>query len=348
MDTLPKATVLGSTPVQPWPPPPREPLPPWPLPTGSQPAPPRAECWSANGDYKTALSSPFPKERRRDIVRGSFYGVKVPGYTSGDGVDPEMVMTWQLPWNTPEQMQLAVNYYADVAGYTDIVLSIPQTFNGGKTIDDLIRVALYCQSKGLNIHVAAVSDGNPFSWAIPYLDQMVTAGALVPNKDTVIACWQIDKWYQPGAACDLLNDGAPYANARGLMFGPHWGGGYEGWAENYACWDDDTEASYGVHDRWSFQSWFARICNAPIHYGQCNIDADVDAVQSWVYKAVVAMPAKMICCVTEMSQQGQFWYLDWPEIYGDLKTRIAMASQNPNGVRLAYMGGGRETDGSVL
>jgi hypothetical protein len=124
----------------------------------------------------------------------------------------------------------------------------------------------------------------------------------------------------------------------------HWGGGYPGWAESCACWNDLTEAEWGVHDRFTFQA-FAAAHGLAGHYGQCDVNAEVDQVQSWIRKIVVAFPPGMQFVAAEIDAQAQY---DDPaerlEIYGDMKGYLACCTDP----RVSYLNGGRRPDGTVL
>lgn len=324
-----------------WPPPPRAPLPPFPGITSSQPPAPEASCWASSA-YLSATPANIPDQPDRRWHRGNFSGVRVPGLTEGgNDKDPSLMITWDLTRYSDDQMRLAVDYYVQVCGYTHVVLSRPQTLNQGKGLADLIRVAAYCKSCGLFVIVVAVSDGDDFSVAIPWLDLLEASGVL----DIVCFAWQADKWYQPEDIVQGILDTAAWAHPLDLLTTIHWGGGYPGWAESCACWNDETEATWGIHNRFTFQAVLFQYLDG--HYGQCNTEAPVDQVQSWLLKALIAMPQPMFLVCAEDDAQAEY---DEPhqrlERYGDEKGRLAVAA-DPGG-RISYLNGARNVDGAVL
>lgn len=332
----------GSAPPVSWPPPPREALPPFPSATGDQPGPPQASCWSANGDYLRDRPRHIPDRPDRRWHRGNFCGVRVPGLTEGgNDKDPSLMFTWDWPRFSPSQRTLAIQYYARVCGYTHAVLSRPQCLNQGLQLDDLRRTCDESKAAGQFNCVAAVSDGFTFENAIPWLEALHADGTL----DVVCFAWQADKWYEPAAIVQGILENAAWSHPLGLLTTIHWGGGYGGWAESCACWSPETEAQWGIHDRFTFQRRL--LSDLDGHYGQCNTEADIDAVQSWLYKAFVAMPEPMFLVCAEDDAQAEY---NQPhqrlERWGDLKGRLAV-SASPDG-RVSYLNGAREMDGSVL
>jgi hypothetical protein len=339
----------GSGPPSAWPPPPREALPPNPQASGTQPPCPEASCWSANGDYLRARPSNIPNHPDRRFHRGNFCGVRVPGLVEGgNDKDPSLMITWDLVRYSPDQRQLAINYYAGVCGYTHVVLSRPQTINNGLGLDALVTTAQACKAAGLFVCLAAVSDGDPFSVAVPWLETLAANGLL----DVVCFAWQADKWYSPQDIVQGVLDNGAWSHPRGLLTTIHWGGGYGGWAESCACWSPETEAQWGIHDRWSFQSVLASSLDG--HYGQCNTEADIDAVQSWLLKALVAMPEPMFLVGAEMDAQAEYGYPGDPETgphkrlerWGDQKGYLAMCA-DPSG-RISALNGERGPDGQIV
>jgi len=331
----------GGSPAPVWPPTqPREPLPPDPGATGTQPGPPEASCWSSNGDYIRTEPSNIPTAPDRRWHRGNFCGVRVPGYTSSSCLDKSLLFTWELTDNSDDQMRLAIDYYVDVCGYTHLVLSRPQTMNQGRTLADLIRVALYAKSRGLFVIIVAVSDGAPFADAIPWLEACLAAGCL----DIVCFAWQADKWYQPEEIVQGIIDNGEWSHPRQLLTTTHWGGGYPGWAESCACWDAVTYVQWGISDRFSFQRVLAPYLDG--HYGQCNTEAPIDAVQSWLFKCFIAMPPPMFLVSSEEDAEAEY---DEPyqrlERYGDQKGLLATFS-SPDG-RVSYLNGARRSNGRV-
>ena len=83
------------------------------------------------------------------------------------------------------------------------------------------------------------------------------------------------------------------------------------------------------------------------HYGQCNTEADIDAVQSWLLKALVAMPEPMFLVGAEMDAQAEY---DDPhqrlERWGDQKGYLAMCA-DPSG-RISALNGERGPDGQIV
>lgn len=335
--------------VSAWPPPPRAPLPPFPAVTLEQPPPPRASCWAAQPYFSELPNIPD----RPDLLfhRGNFCGVRVPGLTeggssttSGSPFDASFDTTWDWTRYDDGQMRLAVDWHADGCGYTHGVVSRPQTLNQGRTLADLQRVCRYLKARGMFTSVVAVSDGVPFRDGVDWLDALYAERLI----NIVNVCWQVDKWYAPAGVVELLNDAGAWANPKGIPVVVHWGGGYPGWAENCACWDAETARQWGITSRETFQQHFASVCAQAGHYGQCNTESDIDQVQSWISKIVVAFHPGMFFACAEDDAQAEF---DWPyerlELYGDMKGRLAVCAKN-YGVSLSYLNGARRENGRVL
>jgi len=321
-------------------------LPPFPAGTGDQPAPPQAACWSFAGDYIHTLPANIPTKPDRRWSRGNFSGVSVPGWSGGhEANDRSTFMSWELPTFSVADQNTILAHYAGVCGYTHIVLSRPQAINWGVSLDGLIDCAKRCKAAGLFVEMVAVSDGVPFSDAIPWLQALLNAGGLVADQDLVCACWQVDKWYAPAPTVQLILDNGAWSHRHGLLTTVHWGGGYPGWAESCACWDETTDATWGIHDRWSFQRVLAPWLDG--HDGQCDVDAPIDEKQSWLIKALVAMPAPMFLVAMEITAQGRFDNpAGWTERFCDLAGLLCVYA-DPSG-RVAYGNGARRPDGTVL
>lgn len=325
----------GSSPII-WPPPPRAPLPAFPSIVAQQPPPPYAGCW-ASAQYGVALPFTPPPVPTVSFFRGNFCGVRVPGYAGGDGPDPSLMITWQLTNNAPDEAQKAIAYYTGVCGYTHLVLSIPQVKNQGKTLDDLIRVAAYAKAAGLFVCVVAVSDGDPFSVAVPWLDALRAQGLL----DIVCFCWQTNFYYSPSALIPELDAGAAYSHDHALLFVVQWANEADAW------WDDETCTQYGICDRFAFQAYFTDKIDVHLH--QCNTEAPIDEVQSGLAKILQSLTTQKLC-MCENTAQAQY---DTPyerlEKYGDLKGRLSLvASWHDKVMDGGYFNGGRREDGSVL
>ncbi len=342
--TLLEVAALGTSrpPSGVWPPPPREALPPLPKATGDQPGDPQAGCWSSKGDYRSTRPANIPDHPDVRWHRGNFCGVRVPGLTEGgNDKDPSLMFTWDWPRFSPAQRTLAIAYYADVCGYTHPVLSIPQCVNQGVRLEDLRATCVESKQHGEFNAVAAVSDGFAFANAIPWLDALHADRAL----DIVIFSWQADKWYPPQDLVQGILDAAAWAHPKGILTAIHWGGGYGGWAQSFACWNAITQAKWGISDRFTFQAVLAPALDC--QYGQCDTEAPIDEVQSWLQKGFVAMPPSMMCVVAEDDAQAEY---DTPhqrlEAYGDLKGYLAVCSA-PSG-RVSYLNGARHPNGAVL
>jgi hypothetical protein len=296
--------------------------------TGTQPGPPQNTCWSSKGDFKWELPAGIPTKPDRRYHRGNFSGVSVKGFTNGNNdKDRSLVITWEIPACSVADQELIIWFLTVVCGHTHIVLSIPQARNWGVSRQQLIECALRCKKAGLFISMIAVSDGNAFDVAIPWLQAMVDAGALVSGQDLVCCCWQVDRYYGPMAVVDLVKANGAWSHPRGLLTTIHWGGGYEGWAQSCAIWDEETTTRWGIHDRYSFQAVLKDKLDG--HYGQCNTEAEVDEKQSWLRKALVAMPEPMFLVAMETNAQGRYGYPndpngDWsgpikrPEVWCDM------------------------------
>jgi len=255
-------------------------------------------------------------------------------------------MSWDLMRYSDEDQDRILTQYVNVCGYTHIVLSRPQALNWGVSLDQLIATAQRCKAAGLYVEMIAVSDGLPFAEAIPWLEALLDQGGLVAGEDIVCGCWQVDKWYEPEPTVQLIIDNGTWSHPHGLLTTIHWGGGYAGWAENCACWDEATTAKWGIHDRWSFQATLAPYLDG--HDGQCDVDAPIDEKQSWIRKAAEAMPDPMYFCAMETSAQGRFDDpVGRPEQWADLDGYLCVAT-NTNPGRICYGNGARKPDGTVL
>lgn len=328
-----------------WPNAPRDALPPFPPITSSQPGPPQASCW-ASSPYESDITKNVGIPNKPDLRfhRGNFSGVRVPGLTEGgNDKDPSLMITWESINYSPSQQDLAINWYIQGCGYTHVVLSIPQTLNFNKSLDDLIAIAQKWKSAGCYIIMIAVSDNNPFSVCIPWMDVLVARGLV----DIICNCWQVDKYYDPEGIVQLIIDGGNYAHPKGLLTTIHWGGGYPGWAASCAAWDDVTNEKWGINNRFSFQSVLQSYLDG--HYGQCDVDASIDAVQSWIYKIVVAFPSSMFFVCSEDDAQAEY---DDPmqrlELYGDQKGYLAMCTIPNYGISISCLNGQRNVNGVVV
>lgn len=345
------AVVLGggSTPQR-WPNPPRDPLPAFPPITAEQPAGPYASCWAAE-PYATTLP-PIPATPDRRFHRGNVIGVRVPGLT--DGVYPKdrsVDTTWSWTAYADAVMRKCADYHFGNCGYTHVSLSLGHLENQGKPLTDLRRVMDYWHDLGDTfVSLNAGSGGQPFAVYRDRLEQLVAWEALIPGRDLVCSAWQIDKWYDPPTGIQKILDTGAWAHDHALLNVVHWGGGYPGWAENCAMWDAETDARWGIHDRGSFQ----RVLGADLqrldgHYGQCNTEADIGQVQSWIRKIIQVFPPGMFFVAAEMDMQAE---ADAPktrlEAYGDLKAYLAQCTAPNDGVQISSFNGSRGTDGRVL
>lgn len=335
-----------------WPPAPREPLPPFPGITSDQPAGPYASCWTSE-PYASTLPAGIPAGPDRRFHRGNVIGVRVPGLTEGDddGVGGHTFdYTWYWVRYSDAQMRLACDYHARVCGYTHVSLSIPQTENYGKSIDDLARTMRYAHANGMFVSLNVASDGLPFSDFEPKLEALLSLGALLPGRDILCAAWQIDKWYGPLAGIELIDASGDFAHQHDLLNVVHWGGGYPGWAENCAMWDDETKARLGIDNRASFQDVLGvQFGVLDGHYGQCYTEADLGQVQSWIRKIIMVFPPGMFFVAAETDMQAQAWDpANRLELYGDLKNYLAQCTSPDYGVQISSFNGSRGLDGRVV
>lgn len=332
-----------------WPNLPREPLPAFPGITATQPDGPYASCWAAEA-YASKLPDGIPSTPDRRFHRGNAIGVRVPGLTEGDddGFGGHTFdYTWYWVKYSDAQMRLACDWHTRGCGYTHTSLSIVQTENYGKTTADLARVMTYAHSRGMSVSLNVGSDGRPFSDFETTLDNLLAAGALIPGKDILCSAWQIDKWYSPEDGIQLIRDCGTWAHQHDLLNVVHWGGGYDGWAQNCAMWDDATQAKWGIHDRFSFQAVLAPFLDG--HYGQCDVEANIGAVQSWIAKIVVAFPPSMFFVAAELDMQAEAWHPSTRlELYGDLKAHLAQCAVPNYGIQISSFNGSRGLDGRVL
>jgi hypothetical protein len=268
--------------------------------------------------------------------------VRVPGYTSSSCSDKSLLFTWEKTDNSDDQMRLATDFYHDIAGYTHDLLSVQQTLNQNRTLDDLRRVAAYGKSKGLFNSIVAVSGGLPFSAAIDWLEALYGDGSL----DIVPFSWQVDKWYDAVGTVQGIIDTGTWCHERNLLSAVHWGGGsYPGWAESFAIWDDATAEKWGIHDRFSFNSVLAPYLD--LQYGQCYHNAQVDQVQSWLRKGYTSAPDSIHYVYAEGDAQPEYWWPDqWLEVYGDMKGYLAVCSSSSG--RVSSLNGYRLPNGRIV
>lgn len=333
-----------------WPYAARAPLPPEPFITAEQPPAPQASCWFAAPVAGVLPVAYIPAKRDRRFHRGNAIGVRVPGLMEGDddGLGGRTFdYTWYWVKYSDSQMRLACDWHALGCSYTHTSLSIPQTWNYGKTLDDLARVMRYAHSRGMYVSLNVGSDGRPFADFKPALEYLLQVGALIPGWDVLCAVWQIDKWYAPAAGIEFIKATAAWGHPRGFLIFVHWGGGYEGWSQSCAMWDDETADRWGITNRFTFQSALREDLDG--HYGQCWTEAPVDQVQSWISKIVVAFPPGMSFVAAEMDMQAE---ANNPaqrlELYGDQKAYYAQCAMPNFGVQISSFNGSRGKNGRVI
>lgn len=342
----------NKSPVNTWPNKPREVLPPFPPITDSQPNGPYASCW-AKQPYTIDLPS-IPDKPKRTFFRGNPIGVRVPGLKEGDNDGfggRTFDYTWYWVRYSESQMRLACDFHAIGCGYTHPSLSIPQTYNYGKTINDLARVMNYAHGHNMYVVMNVGSDGYPFETFREDLEKLLSLKALIPGRDILNSVWQIDKWYDEYAGIKFIIDCGTWATRHDLLNTVHWGGGYPGWADNCAMWNDETNSVWGINSRFSFQEFLGPLGLNVLHghLGQCNTEEEIGQVQSWVSKIVQAFVPGMFFVAAEMDMQAQ---ADDPanrlEVYGDLKAYLATCARPNYGIEISPWNGNRGLDGVVL
>jgi len=326
IDGLPTATVYGGSIA--WPPPSRAPLPPPPSLTAAQPSDPNSQCWSQQ-PYDVTIPFVPPNHPDPTFIRGNFT-LLVPGFTGGfNDKNRSLLITWELPALSESDQDLCIDYIARVVGWTHIVLSIPQTKNLGKSLADLAATVVRCKLAGLCVIVVAVSDGDPFSVAVPWLDTL----NLTSGKDWVCFCWQADRYYSPDDLCQGLVDQSAYCEPGGLYRTIHW--------LNGACaWWPATK--FGIFDRFQFQKWAVAYLNT--HLMQLDQNAPLDELQSAAAKILISLPSGLTLCYAECAAQGLYDNpTDAMALYGRQKGRYMMASHSG----LVGMLGGYLNDASL-
>lgn len=343
------AHALGSTaltaPRVRWPLATREPLPPPPVLRDHQPPDPESQCWSRYA-YDTALPS-VPDGPDRFFIRGNFCLI-VPGFTGGlNDKDARVVMTWDLPTMPEADEEYVLDYYATV--HTHLLLSIPHGKNNGMTLEQLTVTANKAKARGLFLMMNAVSDGDSFDVAIPWLDHLLVNGGLVSGEDSVCFCWQVDRYYDPPRLCDELILQSAYCQPRDLGRWVHWlNGACAWWTPEDEHNPDGSCMRFGVCDRFSWQTWAVNYLDG--HLGQLDHNTELDQLQSNDAKVLQSLPAPLRLCCAEQSAQGLY---DSPSdamaLYGRQKGRYLMATQyqgkTMNG---GYLNDASRDDGSPL
>lgn len=326
------ATSGGSSPTV-WPPPPREPLPPPPGLSGSQPPDPQSQCWSqAAYDHDIPFTPPNGPDPA--FIRGNFT-LLVPGFTNGfNDQNRSLLITWELPALSVSDQDLCIDYIARTVGWTHIALSRPQTLNMGKSLDDLWSTVDRCKAAGLSVIMVAVSDGDAFSVAVPWLDALpIGAG------DWLCFCWQADRYYSPDALCQGLVDQSSYALPRGLRRTIHWVNGACAW------W---PATAFGIDNRFQFQQWAIAYLNT--HLMQLDQNAPLDELQSAAAKVLISLPDGLTLCYAEAAAQGLYDHpTDAMALYGRQKGRYLMAAHSGVvGMLGGYLNDASHDDGALL
>jgi hypothetical protein len=340
---------LGSGPTPPpgrhWPLASREPLPPKPPARNEQPPDPESQCWRKE-EIDSALP-PVPDHPDRFFCRGNFCLI-VPGFTGGyNDKDRRVVMTWDVPTMPEADEDYVLDYYATV--FTHVLLSIPHGKNNGMTLEQLTTAALKAKARGLFVMMNAVSDGDSFDVAVPWLDHLLAKGALVPGEDSVCFCWQVDRYYDPPRLCDELILQSAYCVPHQLGRWVHWLNGACAW------WTPEDEHDpngscmrFGVCDRFSFQTFAVNYLDG--HLGQLDHNTQLDELQSNDAKVLQSLPPPLRLCCAEQSAQGLY---DQPSdamaLYGRQKGRYVMASHyHDQTMQGAYFNDASRDDGSPL
>jgi len=239
--------------------------------------------------------------------------------------DRSLLMTWDLPVLSSEAQDHCLDYIASI-GHTHVLLSRPHGLNMGMTLGQLAVTALKCKARGLFVIFNAVSDGDSFEVAVPWLDHLLEAGAMVSGEDSCCFCWQVDRYYAPPDLCRELISQSDYCKPRGIFRWVHWLNGACAWWTPAD--ENDPNGScelYGVCDRWGFQAWAKDYLNG--HLGQLDHNTELDQLQSNDAKVLASLPHGLVLCCAEQSAQGLY---DRPNtamaLYGTQKGRYLMAS----------------------
>lgn len=320
--------------VRAWPPALRAPLPPMPGISQQQLPVPKAGCW-ASAPYEMTLPVPPPAQPDLRYHRGNFC-LQIPGFTNGfNNKDRSIVMTWEIPaYSVPDQA-LVINYYA--SRFTHIILSIPQTRNLGRNINDLLATAQACKAAGLFVTINCFGgDGENFDTDIkPWLDALTSSKAV----DILCVAWQADQHYSPSDLYDITRQVSAYAKPHNLLVVIHWVNGACAW------WDDRTCSDHGICDRWSYQKAMAPYVDG--HYMQVDTEGCVDELQSAINKVIVSLPPPMFLVMAEDEAQALYDNpTNRPAPYGALKGYLCCCTRSTSPLS-GYMNDACQPSGAV-
>jgi hypothetical protein len=306
----------------------RAPLPPDPQSRSSQPPAPESGCWAGALPYVKELPYTPPKPdtpESADFLRGNFQ-LQIPGLTEGfNDKDRSLLITWELVAISEAAQRLSLTWFVTGCGYRDLVLSVPQTKNLGKGLNDLIAICLLAQSMGCRIILNVLGgDGENFTTDVaPWLEALLTAGV----KFRICIAWQIDaanKVYSDGrpytqALVDITLEVSAWAKPRGIDLMQHW--------ENDACalW---PYPEHGIANRFDYGRFMVGIVKFQLF--QCNTEADIGNVQEGLLKVRQGHPQGTYVIPTEYETQAIAGYPNDPdqvwsgpkrrlELYGDQK-----------------------------
>ena len=161
--------------------------------------------------------------------------------------------------------------------------------------------------------------------------------------------WQIDKRIPvPVELIDYIAWAGPYLHSKGVKVATHWQ------LSGCAVYDGATEAKYGVHDRFSFQTWCAD--KVDYVYMQQNTEAPLldtrpgeGGLIGEMSDTLISMAGNMKLIAAEYDMQAEF---DDPfnrlEAYGDQKGRLLLTTTRNGRTISGYLNGGRQSNGGAL
>lgn len=355
----------GSSNVWPYPPPVRGACPPIPgITLGPPSQAPQDLCWR-KAAIATDMPSGWPGFQTRDLMRTNFCPW-IP-----DGLPPlysdgrRIILSWDLPqYKLAAEHDLFYRKFAGEDGYDQAIFSLQQTLNNGGTYEDLLFACRAAQLNGRRVVIVCFGAPDDYfnSWdkVQPWLDRLIADGGLVPGQDYLCACWQIEKWWDPLPALEVVGfPMALYAKRHGFITIIHYLG-------DGTCWYDapdsprfpNTCSVYGICNRWTYPSVLGPISSVTAqtiavrlgsseylelagetyphrNFMQTAPGAPIDEVQSAAVKVLVSLTTQELdlseCTADTVFARSK----EYPEVWGDFVTRLALGASYGTGLRTA-------------
>ena len=375
---IPKARVHG---VVAWPPPRRAPLPALPTPTRTQ----TAAVW-ADGPYPSTPAYRIPDRPDVDFYRARFNGVVISGIPRSPWNypnNPELMMTWDLPWLDAGWQEKYLDVYQGEYGLTHVVLSMPQAWNKGFFGDRFLAAAERCARRGLYVCVVLFGGGGDGEISQAEIEAMWARLVAARAAHRVIVCWQADANFDPLPLFDATCWAKRYAleHCPDVRVDLHWLRDAAAW---WDAWDSprdpNTATCYGVFDRRTYyhatgypewtsengQTYLDRICarlGEPYRAlgGRAILDSsllqyDVNAPINKIQEAIVSvwkyLPAGRTKLVAgEYEAQAQSDNDTFPPRdpwCGDTKGYLCQAAEGYGQTLAGFADGGLWPDGTIL